>query len=58
MADEVKREGEIVQLSMGAQPYVWVRMGAYGTRWVPAGVLLGPMYDNTCSALNIRSRRH
>ena len=36
-------------MSMGAQPYVWVRMGAYVTRWVPAGVLLGPMYDDTCS---------
>ena len=57
MADEVKRVGQIGQLSMGAQPYVWVRMGAYGTRWVPAGVLLGPMYDDTCSALDIRSRR-
>ena len=57
MADEVKRGGQIGQLSMGAQPYVWVRMGAYGTRWVPAGVLTGTMYGDTCSALGIRSRQ-
>ena len=57
MADEVNRGGQIGHLSMGGQPYVWVRMGAYVTRWVPAGVLLGPMYDDTCSALDIRSRR-
>ena len=50
MADEVNRGGQIGHLSMGGQPYVWVRMGAYVTRWVPAGVLLGPSQGDTCSA--------
>ena len=57
MADEVKRGWQIGMLSMGAQPYVSVRMGAYGTRWVPPGVPMGTMYGDTCSALGIRSRR-
>ena len=57
MADEVKRVGQIGQLSMGAQPYVWVRMGAYGTRWVPPVVLMVTLYGDTCYALGIRSRR-
>ena len=57
VADDVKRGWHIGLLSMGGQPYVWVRMGAYGTKLVPGGVLMGTMSGATCSALGIRSRR-